>query len=165
MEVTCGMCGHKFVPNAKDKEFILQAAEKGMRLAVITCPKCPMGKVDPVAITSDLESANANVDTPQLDNETPYRCPVSGCYGLVSFIDNPGEKSFWGCGECGCIWYNTQNFFNEISEIVKKYPYRQHSYKKTGNEWLPCPLEKEAKNYDTLVEKEPSGLTKNYIRG
>lgn len=164
MIITCSNCDKSFEPSQRDRDFIQSAAGKGMRVAFITCPHCPPVdneiSVDPVAIVNDKEDIDPNVKT---NDAKSYRCPVSRCSGWVSFVEE--ESSFWGCGECGSVWYDKNNLMKEISDIIKRYKYRKNSYTKSGTEWLPGNMEKEDTNYEEKVEKEPSGMKDNFVRG
>ena len=72
---------------------------------------------------------------------------------------------FWGCGECGGIWRKKKNLYAEILAIVKKYPYRQVCYKKSGKGWLPAGLDNEPDDYEDLVEQEDEDTSQEYERG
>ena len=66
-----------------------------------------------------------------------YRCPVSRCSGWVVLVADPEERSFWGCGECGSVWYNRSKLFEEICKIINRFPYRQRCYVFDGDTILP----------------------------
>ncbi|MBT4865996.1 MAG: hypothetical protein HON53_12900 [Planctomycetaceae bacterium] len=103
---------------------------------------------------------------PKGDDETPtYRCPVSRCTGWVDFIEDKDEGDFWGCGECGSSWRKRKNFFAEISAIVKKYKYRQASYRKSGRNWEPDDDNQEPDDYEDLVEQEEPDTADDFERG
>ncbi|KRD08140.1 hypothetical protein ASE21_15710 [Flavobacterium sp. Root901] len=93
-----------------------------------------------------------------------YRCPVSHCIGWVDLIDDD-NSSFFGCGECGSIWYEEKNFQKEITQIISLYEYRTKCYEEIGEKWLPALFENEDKNYEILVESEPFDKSKSFIRG
>ena len=158
MSIVCSNCGNLINPSKKEQTFIQECAQKGMRLAIINCPNCPLGKIDPVVV---MDPNSATKTEPELPS---YRCPVARCHGFVSYIDTDG-KPYWGCGECGCFWRDKKNLFKEVTAIIKKYTYRKHSYKREKGKWLPNPLSNEPTGYEGLVEEEPSGLTNEYMRG
>jgi len=162
--VTCENCGKKFLPNKKQLKFLEQSQGKGMRFAMIDCLHCgQMFSVDPVAWKMSLPTT-AEADM----GETTLRCPVSGCTGWVSFIEDesePSSRPFWGCGESGSIWYERKSLNKEISAIIKKFAYRKHCYVKVGKDWEPNGLGKEPKNYEEFVEKEPKDNLGSFVRG
>ena len=86
-------------------------------------------------------------------NETPLRCPEIGCTGWISEVDD-GDEHFWGCGECGNIWYDRAELDQAIDEIVSQFSYRKKVYRKSEKTWEPVPLGKEPRNYEELVEAE-----------
>ena len=94
-----------------------------------------------------------------------YRCPVSRCSGWVVLVAEPEERSFWGCGECGSVWYNRSKLFEEIRKIINRFPYRQRCYVFDGDTILPNKLADESKNYEELVRREPFESATSYIRG
>ena len=109
---------------------------------MVECPSC-------------YHTFGVDLGTQLEKHDPPYRCPLSGCTGLISHVKLKREKPFFGCGECGSTWHKKENLFSDISEIVEKYPYRLRSYKKDGTGWLAGDPDKEVKNYEEKVEKEP----------
>jgi hypothetical protein len=91
---------------------------------------------------------SSNFEKPM--NETPLRCPE---IGWVSEIDD-GDEHFWGCGECGNVWYERSELDEAIDDIVSQFPYRKKVYRKSKGTWQPVPLEKEPEDYEELVEAE-----------
>ncbi|UVM50373.1 MULTISPECIES: hypothetical protein [unclassified Pseudomonas] len=71
---------------------------------------------------------------------------------------------FWGCGECGSVWYEESNFQKEITEIIARHPYRGGSYEKINGKWLPATLSSEPVNYEELVKKEPPDENDELVR-
>lgn len=95
---------------------------------------------------------------------SPYRCPVSHCAGWVDLIEDK-TSSFFGCGECGSMWYDEKNFQKEITQIISLYDYRAKCYNMIEDKWMPAPFKNEDKNYESLVESEPFDKSKSFIRG
>ena len=91
------------------------------------------------------------------DEGDAYRCPVSGCVGSVSWLEeeDPEETSHWFCDVCGSSWYEKKNLLKEIDAIIEKYPYRQACYVKVAGEWQPADEDSEPDDYEDLVEEEP----------
>jgi hypothetical protein len=84
------------------------------------------------------------------------RCPEQTCSGWVCWVDD-GDEKFWGCGECGNVWFTREELDAAITTIVEKYPYRAKCYVKSGKPataWDPAPPEEEPEDYDELVEEE-----------
>ncbi len=74
-------------------------------------------------------------------------CPTAHCSGWVCFIDE-----FYGCGECGNVWFSKDELDTAINEIIKKYPYRNQVYQKIDNTYQPN--DTKLPNYDKLIETE-----------
>jgi transcription elongation factor Elf1 len=95
--VTCQECEKRFEPAAVQQKLVDEARAKGMHLIMLQCPNCGMSAAyDPTT------------GQPAADDDAPgLRCPVSGCAGIVSHVEDLEDKRpFWGCGECGSIWYD-----------------------------------------------------------
>jgi hypothetical protein len=97
--------------------------------------------------------------------DSPLRCPVSHCTGWVSQVTSSDEPAFWGCGECGAIWYREESLGQEIADIVVRYPYRAPCYTQTGGTWHPAPVEAEHSDYEDLVQTEPWDERSDFTRG
>lgn len=74
-------------------------------------------------------------------------CPTSHCSGWVCFIDG-----FYGCGECGNVWFSKADLDQAIDEIIQQYAHRRQVYQKIDNSYQP--LENEPSSYNALVETE-----------
>lgn len=150
----CQVCKETFELNAQQQSFVLPLVEKGQRFIMIECPCC--GSSTQYVKTADsVQNQNQDVN---------YRCPITQCTGWVDFIDTHSPP-FWGCGECGSVWYEERNFQKEITEIVTRHPYRAGSYEKINDKWLPASLSSEPANYEELVKKEPPDEHDELVRG
>jgi hypothetical protein len=84
----------------------------------------------------------------------------------VDYVDREEDEGpFWGCGECGSIWYKKANLFKEIENIVKKFAYRKKCYRKSKREWLPAAPDKIPDDYEERVVDEPDDEGDDYVRG
>jgi hypothetical protein len=83
----------------------------------------------------------------------------------VDFIDHGKEEPFWGCGECGSMWYDKANLLKEIEAIVNRFKYRKKCYRKVKGEWQPADMEKIPDDYEERVENEPEDDATDYVRG
>jgi hypothetical protein len=81
----------------------------------------------------------------------------------VSFVND--DPSFWGCGECGSLWYERSNLFSEIEKMIQTFPYRKKCYRKVGDVWLPAEIGEGPKGYSRMVENEPENDLDTYVRG
>ncbi|MFB3302429.1 MULTISPECIES: hypothetical protein [unclassified Pseudomonas] len=150
----CQLCKETFELDAKQKQFIAPLVAKGQRFIMIECPSCGSStqyvKAEQPLVTA-LRAAN-------------YRCPISQCAGWVDLTDEQSPP-FWGCGECGSVWYEEKNLQKEITAIISSFPYRAGSYKKLNGEWIPSDLNSEPKDYEELVAKEPADEHDELVRG
>lgn len=89
-----------------------------------------------------------------------FRCPETACIGWVSWVEDE-DDSFWGCGECGSVWTESDELNEAIDESIEKHAYRKKCYRKTKGGWKPLPLEKEPEDYEELVELEVDDLDGN----
>ncbi len=156
--IPCDNCGRVFTPTPEQARFISNAKAKEMRLVMLECQFCGIStRFDPVSQTPP---------GPACEVET-FKCPVPCCGGDVSYIDDGdrGKEPFWGCGECGSIWYHKTNLFRDISAIIEKYPHRRRCYAKLRKGWRPASLSRHPKNYDELIatEAEEEGR-KSFVR-
>lgn len=85
--------------------------------------------------------------------EKPMRCPTAVCTGWLSFVEDD-DGNFWGCGECGEVWYEREDLNAAIDDIIATYSYRKHCYEKSGKNWVGAPAKQEPKDYEDLVEVE-----------
>jgi Zn-finger nucleic acid-binding protein len=86
-------------------------------------------------------------------SDEPLRCPEEACTGWVSEVDD-GDEHFWGCGECGNVWYERAELDEAIAEIIVRFPYRKKVYRQSNGNWQPVPLDDEPEDYEELVEEE-----------
>ncbi len=157
-KIKCHTCNKLFTPRDFQINHIKESKQKGCRIISLNCSLCK-GDIayDPI----NEKSINMYAK----EEELVYRCPIARCTGWVSYAsEESDEKSFWGCGECGSIWYNRENLFGEISDIVKKYKYRRKCYIKQKQEWKPADLDKEHKDYEDLVVEEEQDKKESYKR-
>jgi hypothetical protein len=156
----CEECGQRFNPlETKYAEMVRRYAAHGDKTVAIECPHCEeYTAVNPVAIIAGKDGTAVSTPT--------YRCPVSGCAGWVDYVDNDlDEGPFWGCGECGSVWYEKANLLKEIDQIVKKFKYRKKCYRKSKEEWIPADPDKIPDDYEERVEAEPQDESDDYVRG
>ncbi|SHE69069.1 hypothetical protein [Chryseobacterium sp. OV279] len=145
MNITCDHCKQTFTASGEQASFILDSQKKGMRFIMLECPSCYSGfSLNPQTMDPPLPQ--------KIVDEDHLRCPVSSCYGLISYVED--EKPFWGCGECGTVWFTQPDLFEAIEKSIEKYPYRAKVYTKKGNTFFPAPLENEPDNYEETVAKE-----------
>lgn len=83
-----------------------------------------------------------------------YRCPGEGCTHVATYLDGA-----WGCGECGVVFGSTEEFFELISDVTARYPYRVRSYIPMKDGYEPAPAGVEHPNYTSLVEAERGGAS------
>ena len=86
-------------------------------------------------------------------SDEPFRCPEEGCTGWVSEVDD-GDEHFWGCGECGNVWYEREELDEAIEEIISQYPHRKSVYRRANGNWNPVALDDEPEEYEERVEEE-----------
>lgn len=150
----CQVCAKTFELDAKQQKFVAPMVAKGQGFIMIECPCCGSS-------TQYVKADESVEDHPQVHN---YRCPITQCAGWVDLVDEKNPP-FWGCGECGSVWYEEKNLQEEIAGIVALHPYRAHSYKQLNGKWIPGDLNSEPANYEELVEKEPADDHDQLVRG
>jgi len=145
MNITCDHCHQTFTASGEQTSFILGSQKKGMQFIMLECPSCYSGfSLNPQTMDQPLPQ--------KAKDEDHLRCPENSCYGLISYVED--EKPFWGCGECGTVWFTQQDLFEAIEHSIEKYPYRAEVYTKKGNIFFAVPLENEPNNYEETVAKE-----------
>lgn len=142
MKLVCSKCSKGFPAPAGRAAAVERVLSKGGAPVWLECPHC----------LHDFFVVQGGDD----DEEPPYRCPVLGCDGWVSYVVMKRRAPFYGCGECGCYWRKEQSLYRDITDAVKQYPYRRKSYVKRGKGWLPANPDAESKNYEAKVETEPT---------
>ena len=107
MKIKCPKCQKFFEANSQQKTLIDRAIDKNMKLLFVECPECCRNvPINP----SDLLSTE-----PQKDEDIEqFECPI--CHeGIVCYVSDDDEK-FWGCGECGNVWFSKSELDNAINE-------------------------------------------------
>ncbi|MGY2398391.1 hypothetical protein [Pseudomonas sp. SDO5271_S396] len=150
----CQVCDKTFELDAHQQKLIAPMVAKGQRFIMIECPAC--------GSSTQYIKAEAPVENHHFAQN--YRCPITQCAGWVDLIDE-NTRPFWGCGECGSIWYDEKNLQKEITDIVALHPYRARSYIQRDGKWIPGDLNSEPANYEKLVEKEPADNQDELVRG
>ncbi|WP_339472169.1 hypothetical protein [Pseudomonas sp. EL_65y_Pfl1_R83] len=150
----CQVCKTIFELDAQQQKFVASLIAKGQRFIMVECPSCGSS-------TQYIKAEEAVEDSRQVAN---YRCPITQCTGWVDLIDEK-TRPFWGCGECGSLWYEEKNLQKEITSIVALHPYRAHSYEQLNGKWVPAVLSSEPENYEALVEQEPADDHDALVRG
>ena len=155
----CEECGERFYPlRTKQADMIRRCANSQWEKLAIECPRChEYTKIDATAVVAGKDGTVVSTPT--------YRCPVSACAGFVDYVKNDGEKSYWGCGECGSMWYKKVKLLKEIENIIKKFSYRKKCYRKSKEQWLPADPDKIPDDYEERVENEPEDDSDEYVRG
>ncbi|GAB4142385.1 MAG: hypothetical protein Tsb009_12660 [Planctomycetaceae bacterium] len=85
--------------------------------------------------------------------DEPLRCPTPVCIGWVTYIEDD-DGNFWGCGECGEVWFSRKDLNAAIKEITDTYNYRKACYTKSGRNWVAADPANEPDDYEELVEDE-----------
>ncbi|MCX4162326.1 MULTISPECIES: hypothetical protein [Paraburkholderia] len=155
--IQCRACKQAFDASPEQQNLIDKATAKGMSFVMLKCPKCWM------SFGYDLKMRN---DEPEEDREKEsLRCPVSRCSGWVAYVDKSAdvEKPFWGCGECGSMWFKRQSLNRDIENIINKYPYRSPYYDLKNGTYLPSGFP-EALDYQNRVEQEDDDDAPDFIR-
>lgn len=138
MKISCDVCENNFYLSLDQREFINESIEKDMNFIMLQCKLCMNSfPINPKNISSSIDV-----------EEKKLRCPVEGCYGLVSAVDD-----FYGCGECGHVWRDKKLLYLEIMDIIKKYPYRARVYNLNDLDNIK-PSEVEPENYEEIVKRE-----------
>lgn len=145
MNIKCDQCKETFTASEDQSSFILQSQKKGMKFIMLECLSC-YGSFSLNPQTLEVPVA------PMRMPEDGLRCPCSSCCGLISYVDD--KPPFWGCGECGTVWFSKADLFQNISESIKKHPYRAKVYRKEENAFFPVPLDHEPENYEKTVLRE-----------
>lgn len=111
MEIRCPNCQKIFEADSQQKLLVDTAKKNNQRLVFIECPEC--FKDVPIN-PSDLLSKEAQKDENKKNkNSKSIECPI--CHeGIVSYIDD-GDEKFWGCGECGNVWFSNETLNEAIS--------------------------------------------------
>jgi len=132
MKITCTNCKKEIFLDTKILNFISNAQKNNRDFIMLHCDKC--------GLDFGYNPKNENSD---FKKELVWRCPISGCHGHVSFVEDFEDKPFYGCSETGTVWYEKEDFYKDIEKIIQKYPHRKNCYENRDNEWLPkaCDIE------------------------
>lgn len=149
MTPTCDHCKEAFELDAEETARVDNAKSKGRHAIIVKCPNCEMSTFGQWAEVKPKE--------PML------RCPVSACSGQVVQV-NEGGRVYRGCGECGSQWKQAASPQQEITAIIKKFPYRKKCYRKAGELWVAAGSDSEAANYEERVAEEPDDPSDSYER-
>ncbi|AIP97768.1 hypothetical protein B6B36_00165 [Salmonella enterica] len=145
MNILCDKCKKEFVPSKEQLEFISSARKKGMKFIMVKCPLC--------SFSYPLNPMTLNLPTSEKEhNGDGLKCPKETCSGIISYIDD--EPPFWGCGECGSVWFKKEDLYCDIKNIIVKYPYRAFAYEILDDEYCPVSSEKIPISYDEKVRSE-----------
>jgi hypothetical protein len=148
IKILCDQCKNEFTSSDDQMEHIVNSLKKEMTFIMVRCSLC--SKAFPLnPLTMQIP------ELPEKKIGDGLRCPYKTCHSYISFIED--KPSFWGCGECGNVWFEKEKLFRDIEEISKKYSYRKMVYKKEGDGFVPVSSKNEPKNYEQLVEKEWDG--------
>lgn len=94
----CQICLGSFELDGPQQSFVFPLLERGQSFIMIECRSC--GSTTQYVNAIDTASVvAATVNTP---------CPDSQCGGWVDLIEDQSPP-FWGCGECGSVWYKDPN--------------------------------------------------------
>lgn len=150
----CQTCHRTFTLSNQQAILVTDMLKRNLNFIMIECPLC--------GLATNYKAENETMQ--KLIQPSPYRCPVSHCSGWVEFIDE-NSSGFFGCGECGSMWYEEKNLQKEITHIISLYNYRAKCYEMISYKWIPASFKNEDKNYSYLVDFEPLDKIKNFIRG
>ena len=142
MKQTCNNCNKKYELSQEDELFIQEAKRSNMTFAMLNCKLC--GSSFPI----NPQNIEKSLIKDDVENQF-LRCPTQGCYGFVVKIND-----IYGCGECGNVWNNMYEVYTDISQIIKKFPYRKNVYIQDNNTYAPVDDDKEPDNYEDLVRQE-----------
>ncbi|PIT13117.1 hypothetical protein [Snodgrassella alvi] len=145
MNLLCDNCKKEFITSEEQDRFILASRKKSMKFIMIKCPHCSMSYAfNPMHLNNP-----ENKKTPVVNG---LRCPKETCAGIVSYIED--TPPFFGCGECGNVWFKKEDLYGDIKNIISKYPYRNHVYNIVNGEYLPVPDKEIPSYYDKKVDLE-----------
>lgn len=143
MTVTCSNCGNAFVPDDSQVFLIETLRASGATFGMLSCSSCGLGfPVNPQDVSAPYVA----------DEELTWRSPIPGSHGLVSYIENDDEASFYGCSETGAVWFTREAFHRDIEAVIRKYPHRSGFYRKVNNRWYP--VAEEPENIEELIDSE-----------
>lgn len=145
MNLLCDNCKKEFITSEEQDRFILASRKKSMKFIMINCPYCSMSYAfNPMHLNKP-----ENKKTLVMNG---LRCPKETCTGIVSYIED--TPPFFGCGECGNVWFKKEDLYSDIKTILSKYSYRNHVYNIVNGEYLPVPDKEIPSDYDKKVDLE-----------
>lgn len=111
MEVKCPNCQKTFTANVEQEALLDGAINRGQRLVIIECPQCYKDvPIDPANLMSGEPQKDQDTKTNVKEN---IECPI--CHeGVIAYVEN-GDENFWGCGECGNVWFSKEALEKEIA--------------------------------------------------
>ena len=110
MEIRCPNCQKIFAPKSEVESLVVDAINKGQRLLIIECPECYKDvPIDPTNLMSKESQKDEVLKKQTAEN---IQCPICD-EGIVTYIEN-GEEKFWGCGECGNVWFTKDSLEKDI---------------------------------------------------
>lgn len=142
MNVICLNCKRQFNLDSTQIELVEKLKSRAASLVMLNCRLCKQ------TFPANPQNLEGEMNTRQ---ELTWRSPISGCHGYVSFIEDD-QKTFYGCGESGEVWFSEESFFKSIEASISKYEYRAQLYEKRGDKWYPSANEPEG--IDELIDKE-----------
>ncbi len=143
MIMLCLFCNKDFELSGEQERLISMVDSGKMKFVMLECGGCHQ--------TFSYKAQNAD----KLISHD-YRCPVEGCIGFVAKISDVTDFDF-GCGECGTVWLNDVELFDEIRKAVLRHPYRKKVYVFDGGGIKPVDPMMEPKGYEKNVLKEIAG--------
>jgi DNA-directed RNA polymerase subunit M/transcription elongation factor TFIIS len=112
MNVRCPKCHKVFEANKAQKKLIDNAKSKGQRLVMLACSECfkdiPINPEDLLSFESQKDKPVQGI---KYQGET---CPICK-EDIISYVDD-GDEKFWGCGECGNVWFKEKDLEKELKK-------------------------------------------------
>ena len=116
MKIRCPNCQKIFDANSQQENLLDYAIKNNQHLVMLECPTCFQSV--PINPNNLLSKEAQKDDNKENENSQSIECPV--CHeGIVSYITNGNEK-FWGCGECGNVWFSKEAPNNDPSLSGKR---------------------------------------------
>ncbi len=99
MKIKCQKCQSIFEADKKQSKLLNHAISNGGKLIFIECPICYKGScIDPFDLLDEKQKINQTSEI--------IECPICKD-GIISYVDD-GTERFWGCGECGNVWFSKE---------------------------------------------------------
>jgi rubrerythrin len=104
MKIRCPNCQEIFEADSRQESLINTVVKNNQKLVFIECSVCY--KDVPINPNNLLSKEPQKDENMKGENTEMIECPI--CQeGVVGYIDN-GDEKFWGCGECGNVWYSRE---------------------------------------------------------